>query len=149
MTARERRAGFSLLEVAVVLGILAVAAGAAVPAFRRLIAEDDMTVATRRVQTLFQLARDSAVRGGAPVTVHVDSVSGLVWLHVRGVFNPADAAGTSLELPRGVRLELSQARARFTFAPSGAAFADSLLLRGPTATRLVTLDPWTGDVLLH
>jgi type II secretory pathway pseudopilin PulG len=54
--------------------------------------------------------------------------------------------GEAIGLPEGVRMELPRARARFTFEPSGAALADTLLLTGPFGVRAVTIDPWTGDV---
>ena len=55
--------------------------------------------------------------------------------------------GESLELPGGVEIELTRARARFRFASSGAVFADSLTLVTPSTRRLITLHPWTGDVV--
>jgi len=57
--------------------------------------------------------------------------------------------GEPLGLPQGVRMELPRARARFTFEPTGAALADTLLLTGPFGTRAVTIDAWTGDVRIH
>jgi len=48
-----------------------------------------------------------------------------------------------------VHMELPRARARFTFEPTGAALADTLLLSGPLATRVVSVDPWTGDVTVR
>lgn len=157
-------AGFTLLEMMVVFILVALATSLAVPAWRRWFEEDDMTVATRRIEALFRLARDSAIRSGNPVTVVIDSISGNVWLDSRKRVTPADSleapdravttrsertseGGTSLELPATVKLELAQARARFEFSPSGAAFADSLVLRTPLVARLITLNPWTGDVL--
>jgi prepilin-type N-terminal cleavage/methylation domain-containing protein len=156
-------AGFTLLEIMVVFVIVALATSLAVPAWRRWFEEDDMTLATRRIEALFRLARDSAIRSGSPVTVVIDSISGTVWLDAPKPTAIADSAyapapsmssasglpaetGTSLELPGSVKLELAQARARFEFAPSGAAFADSLVLRTPLAARLITVHPWTGDV---
>jgi type IV fimbrial biogenesis protein FimT len=149
MTARARP-GFTLLEVAAVLTILSLMTALSVPAFRRWLEEDDLTVATRRVRALMTVARDSAIRGGAPVTVFVDSISGLVWLDAEPAAVPEQATEpTSLELPGGVRVQLSQARARFTFAPAGSAWGDTLVLRTALAERIVTLNPWTGDVVVH
>ena len=54
--------------------------------------------------------------------------------------------GEPLGLPPGVRMELPRARARFTFQPSGGALADTLLLTGAFGVRVVSIDPWTGDV---
>ena len=114
------------------------------------------------MQTLFRLARDSAISSGLPVTVVIDSVSELVWIdtpkriqlgsqdlpeaefslfeEVDSIANLALLGGRRswrlsirarpLGLPDGVRMELPRARARFTFEPTGAALADTLLLTG-------------------
>jgi prepilin-type N-terminal cleavage/methylation domain-containing protein len=179
MTMRARRGGFTLLEVVATLVIVAVAAAVAAPAFRSLLVEDDVTVATHRIEALFRLARDSSIRTGQPVTVVVDSVSGLVWLdappfagvadslrdaqderrspferrmqassRMRSRFAEAEAAGTSLDLPAGIRIALTRARARFAFVPTGAAFTDTLWLRTSVVTRGITVDPWTGDAII-
>ena len=151
--------GFTLVEVGVVMIILAVMAALAVPAFRRMVQEDDMTIATRQLETLFKLARDSAINSGGTVTVWVDSVTSGVWL-VGPVQDSAAAAlpapsapgiqaapGERLELPASVTIELTRTRSRFRFVSSGAVFADSLILRTPDQVRLITLNPWTGDVV--
>lgn len=170
------RRGFTLVEVGVVLVILALAASVAVPAFRRLVEEDELTTAVRRVEMLFKLARDSAIASGMPITVMIDSVTGHVWIDSPRAESPSDAllaadpvdpfapafrmsaiprreeavdTGQSLELPPSVRLELTRARARFTFTPGGGAFADSLLLTTNLGAVLVTADPWTGDAVVR
>lgn len=139
--------------------------------------DNELTAAARKVETLFRLAHDSAIHSRMPVTVVIDSATALVWLLTeprsggaaepsRGdppnVMGPAVASstsavasvaiaasegGTSLELPASVDLEIGATRARFTFLPTGAAMADSLVLRRGAARLVLTLDPWTGDVL--
>ena len=175
------KAGITLLELVMALTIIALAVGVAVPAFLGLAQRDEMTRATQRVQTLFRLARDSAISSGLPVTVVIDSVSELVWIDTPrriqlgsqsgpeetvslfdDVTEGVDLAllggegvledlvpGEPIGLPEGVRMELPRARARFTFEPSGAALADTLLLTGPFGTRVVTIDAWTGDVRVY
>ena len=176
----SRSAGFTILELVVVLMIVAMGAAIAVPAFLNWIEEDDLSTATSLVDGLFTLARDSAMRSGHPVTVVIDSASGLVWLDAHapaalGTSDPgggdgpdpspspppsADAGGKqvgvfgvgegeSLELPRTVRIQLSRARGTFTFNPTGTAFADSLTLKGAREEVLITIDPWTGDAIVH
>lgn len=137
-------------------GILALGTALAVPAFLSLVQDDDLTRATRAVESLFRIARDSAIAGGRPVTVVIDSVTGSVWLDVvrrpgeglEGVDEgPLDVA--SLDLPGAVRFEVPAARTRFTFAPSGQAFGEHVLLASPLGRRVVTLDRWTGDVVVR
>jgi prepilin-type N-terminal cleavage/methylation domain-containing protein len=158
---RGNPSGFTLVELIVVMIILAVMITLAIPAFRSWVDEDDMTVATRRVEALFRLARDSAVRSGTPVAVLIDSVSSRVWLVSMAMDsasavavpnpdktgqNPA-ASGEELGLPEQVQLQLTRARASFRFAPSGAVFADTLVLMAQNTARIITLNPWTGDLV--
>ena len=175
------RAGITLLELVMALTIISLAVGVAVPAFLSLGRTDELTQATGRVQTLFRLARDSAISSGQAVTVVIDSVSELVWIDTPKRINlgsqenpgiPASlfdevtdgsdlallggdgvlealAPGEPLGLPEGVRMELPRARTRFTFEPTGAALADTLLLTGPFGQRVVTIDAWTGDVRVY
>lgn len=175
MQARSR-SGFTLVEVGVVIVILSLMAAVAVPAFRRMVQPDELRDAVGRVEALFRLARDSAIASGRAVTVVIDSVTGHVWLDSPRRESVADSllppdrydpfapalrmsalprreeavdTGQSLELPSSVRLELSRARARFTFEPGGNAFADSLVLRTNTSAVLLTADAWTGDVVVR
>jgi prepilin-type N-terminal cleavage/methylation domain-containing protein len=173
--------GFTLIEVVTALFIVSLAVAVAVPAYRSLGEVDDLTQATRRVETLFRFARDSAIRSGRPVTVVIDSIDGLVWIdtveplglsspEVRDALAYPDYApepgmlsalvgsqndaellepGSPIGLPGTVSMELPRARSRFTFEPTGAALADTLVLTGPLATRVVTVDPWTGDVIVR
>lgn len=191
----DPRAGFTIIEVVVVMLILAVATAITIPALLPPPADDDLTAATRKIDMLFGIARDSAARSGGYVTVMIDSATGGVWLlsdadpdsafapasgpfgarrvigggaadparansggnvnasashAVMPSFGDRDArAGEPLDLPSSVRLELSKARAQFRFSATGAAFADSLVLRTPSGTHLVTIDPWNGHAILH
>lgn len=177
----DPRAGITLLELVTALLIISLAVAVAVPAFLSLGQEDDLHRATRRVETLFRLARDSAISSGLPVTVVIDSVSGLVWIDTPkriqlgsqatieapvslfekapdtaglGLLGGEDALealapGEPIGLPETVRMDLPRARARFTFDPTGAALADTLLLTGPFGVRVITIDAWTGDVTVR
>jgi general secretion pathway protein H len=86
------RGGFTLLELVVTLGIVALAAGIVVP---RLVGLRGMAVdvAARRLADALTLARDRAILGGRPVRLVID-LDGGRWTA------PEDAA----TLPAGVRL---------------------------------------------
>jgi prepilin-type N-terminal cleavage/methylation domain-containing protein len=89
------RRGWTLLEVVVVLLVLVLGALVAVPAFRGAgsNADDGLAQATRRLEVLFGLARDSAIRAGTPVTLLIDSVAGRLWLDARESHGAADWEG--------------------------------------------------------
>jgi general secretion pathway protein H len=142
----RRRAGFTIIEVVVVLLILAVAMAVTVPALQRERIDSDMDAALRVLDGLFRTARDSAVRGGVPVTLTIDSATLRVWMVRRGDEAPLPA---ELPLPAGVRLQLAATRATFAFSPGGAVFADSLLLQDGLTERIITIDPWTGHAVLR
>jgi prepilin-type N-terminal cleavage/methylation domain-containing protein len=108
------RKGFTLLEIMAVLVIFAFASALAVPAFRKFVEEDDMTKATRRMEALFRIARDSAVRSGVPVTVVIDSVSSKVWFDVATQVSPDSAyaqPGVLVPANRSVRMGSGRMRA--------------------------------------
>jgi type II secretion system protein H len=143
----RRRGGFTIIEVVVVLLIIAVATAVTVPALQRQRTDSDMDAALRVLDTLFRTARDSAVRAGVPVTLAIDSATLRVWLIADG-----EDVAAPLELPplpAGVRLQLGATRATFAFSPGGAVFADSLMLRDAMRNLTITVDPWTGHVVLR
>lgn len=156
------RAGFTLVELVVVLLLVAVATAVTVPAFLEEPQRDDLAIATERIDLLLRLGRDSAVRAGQPVTVSIDSITGTAWLVTgREDEQPSDGStvrragalhvvpGQSLDLPPSVRLQVASARARFRFIPGGVSFGDTIVLHAGTAARTITVNPWTGDALVY
>jgi prepilin-type N-terminal cleavage/methylation domain-containing protein len=97
-------AGFTLIELVVSLLIVALMAAVAAPAFLSERAPPDLDEAEGRIEALFRLARDSAVRSATPVSVVLDSASALVWLdaHTRRAdeLPPEDGLATGGE-PQG------------------------------------------------
>jgi len=75
--------GFTLIELTIALLILTVMAAVAAPALLNRRPPPAMEEAQGRLEALFRMARDSAVRSATPVTVVVDSASGLVWFDAR------------------------------------------------------------------
>lgn len=150
MFRQRARRGFTLIEIIVVLLILSVATVVTLPALLREPVEDEMTVALRTMDSLFRLARDSAARTNAPVTVVLDSATGTAWLlsDLEARQGAVPDGGAVLPLPAAVRLEIARSRARFRLLPTGASYADSLVLRSALTVHTLTLDPWTGHVVL-
>jgi len=148
----RRATGFTLVELIVTLLIISVAAIVSVPAFLGDRKASDLDRATERLEALLYLARDSALVSASPMALVLDSVSGLVWLtSAKGGGSEAALLlrdGTSLDLPTGIRMQMSSARARFLFQPSGAAFADTLFLHSAAEKRAVTVNPWTGHAIV-
>lgn len=141
--------GFTLIELVVTLGIIALVSAVAVPAILSQPSRSDIDTAVDEVRGVLELARNSAVREAAPIRVAVDSVSGTMWLIPAGT-----GAGTGVptpapvSLPQGVQVQTSQARAEFVFHPEGFAFPDSVLLSGTGGSALVTVDALNGHVLV-
>ena len=79
---------FTLIEIVVTLLILSVVAALSVPAFLEGEgSQTDLDAAERRLEALFNLARDSAVRTATPITVSLDSTTGFAWLDARSSYD--------------------------------------------------------------
>jgi prepilin-type N-terminal cleavage/methylation domain-containing protein len=98
--------GFTLIEMLVSLLILTVLAGIAGPAFLSLPEVEPMDEAQGRLEALFQLARDSAVKSATPITVVLDSASSLVWLDVQSRFSEEVPAEATTDLAMSGNLSL-------------------------------------------
>ena len=108
--ARQTDAGFSLIELLVVLAIFALAVGVAVPALRGPSGSQRLRILTIKVASDLQSARTNAVLLRRPVSI---------------VFNAdkhsyrVDDAGAPVSLPASVELVLASARQKASGAPAG------------------------------
>lgn len=94
--ARPGSAGFTLIELIITLVILSVMTALAIPAFLRDPVRTDMDDAQSRLEILFRMARDSAVRSASEVTVAFDSVTGYAWFDVPTAPSTQAAGGGSM-----------------------------------------------------
>jgi type IV fimbrial biogenesis protein FimT len=69
MTTKRKNAGFTLVELMVVIALIAITAAVAVPGFRGLIEANRQTSAANSVIGILNFARSEAVRRGEPVQV--------------------------------------------------------------------------------
>ncbi|HEY6219033.1 MAG TPA: hypothetical protein VIV65_03180, partial [Gemmatimonadaceae bacterium] len=53
-------------------------------------------------------------------------------------------AEDSLRLGAAELMESDKPRLRYVFRPTGAAFADTVTVRGSDSTRVIVVDPWSG-----
>lgn len=136
-------AGFSLVEMLVVLAILALAAGLGVPAIRNLVPSQRLSAATEAVAGEIALLRTEALRTGRVTRLlydpeanrFVSSRPGAPGLAMAGV-------QTRVEIPTGVRTEPGEIR----FLPDGGSTGARITLSGPGGTRALTVGRATGFV---
>jgi prepilin-type N-terminal cleavage/methylation domain-containing protein len=141
------RPGFTLIEVIIVLALLGLTAGLAVPALLSVLQPDGRHESVRAAHELLEAGRSLALERGTRVEIVIDSASGRYWV---SAYDDSVHAITSGRIPLtdGARLELPQARARFVWDARGAAAADTLVIvTGESRTRL-TVVPWTGAVVV-
>jgi len=132
------RNGYTLIEMAVVLVILAIAGAVAVPAFAALRPQRALDGAAARVVDALRMARERAVTGGRTTELVIDSANARAWLEPRDV-------PFTLDLPDGCRLT-GGARIATRFAPDGTASGDSPGFACGTAHATASVDPLTGRV---
>lgn len=133
--------GFALVELLVALAVLAVMAGAAVPALGVWL--DREPGPAEEVVALLRSARAEALTTGRPVALAIDAGTGR-WLSERDGRLPVEG-----------RLRLGEAtvegpdRLRLRLAPTGGVAGGVIAIRESGAIRVVRADPWTGEVTLH
>jgi prepilin-type N-terminal cleavage/methylation domain-containing protein len=138
-----RRSGFTLWEIATVLLIIAVVASLTAPAFVQL--------GEQRAQTsedlLVKLLRDTrslAIEHSVEATLLIDPTNGHYRVDTTSSFGSGRVAEDTLHLAAADKIETSLPRIRYVFRPTGAAFGDSVTLRGMDSTRVLMIDTWSG-----
>ena len=136
-----RRAGFTLIELMIVLIVLAITAAAATPAFlgeRRM--SPERRAATSLVEVLVT-ARDAARERGTPATLVLAPSDGRYWI-VNG-----DSTRTGmLALDAGIHLiGTTSDRMECRFEPAGPATACAITVHGVRDVS-VHVDGWSGEI---
>ncbi len=141
--ARRARRGYTLWELTMVLAVMAIAATLAAPAFARLGTEQPTRGADQMV-LLLQEARKAAIKYNATVTLRIDPKTLKYHVDTATVAGASTLAEGTLDLGMGEKLESDQLRLTYVFRPSGAAYADPVLLRGGEIPLFIRVDPWSG-----
>ena len=140
------RAGFTLVEVAVVIVLLGIAAAIAAPALRPP-REQGAAVAAEALRAVYRDARGEAARRGVPVLVVLETAtdSFAVFAEPEGARREVVRVG-ELPLPDDAAIAGGRGgRAHARFTPLGRARADRLTLVDGDHRETVDVDAWTGD----
>jgi len=125
-SSRNREAGFSIIELMVVVVIMTIVLAASVPALRKHEETVNLTSGSRELESSLKLARTRAVSTNNSVVVVFDTDAGTyLTFEDRDGDGTQDAGETSsgpFEVPKKVAIgSVSFARNSVTFTPSGAA----------------------------
>jgi general secretion pathway protein H len=136
-------AGFTLLELLVVLGIMALAAGFAMPLATRPAGDATLTATARKLAADMRMARASAIRDNAERTLTIDLARRRFW--VDGLTGAsAIAGGIAIDVVTVRAEQLSARQGRMRFFPDGSATGGTVLLTGGGRSATVKLDWMTG-----
>ena len=141
-----RRAGFTLIEMIVVLIIIAVLAGLTAPAMARMVSPHLAEGDAMPVAALFRSARREAVERGLIVALTVDPAGARYRADSIGVGGSGLLSEGPIALDEDVALETDSLRVRFTFRPDGSVFGDTITVRGRSTTSRISVDRWTGAI---
>jgi prepilin-type N-terminal cleavage/methylation domain-containing protein len=141
--AYRRRSGFTLWEIATVMLIVAIVATLTAPAFVKLGEERDKTSADILVK-LLRDTRSLAIEHAVEATLIIDPESGHYRVDTTSSFGSGKVIEDTLRFAAAEGLESSLPRIRYVFRPTGAAFGDSVALRGSDSTRMLVIDTWSG-----
>lgn len=141
--ATRRRSGFTLWELSMVLLVMAVAATLAAPAFARFGAEQPSRGADQLVG-LLRDARKASLEHNASVTLRIDPKTLKYQADTATPAGGGKLAEGTIELGMGERIDTDKLRLVYLFRPTGAVFADSVVVRGGGAPLVVRVDPWNG-----
>ncbi|HEV8445250.1 MAG TPA: prepilin-type N-terminal cleavage/methylation domain-containing protein [Gemmatimonadaceae bacterium] len=139
----QRRTGFTLWELTMVLLIMAIAATLAAPALARFGTEQPPGGADAMLG-LLRDTRKAAIQYNTTATLRLDPKSLAFEVDTAGAFGMAALAQGTLDLGMAASIKTDQPRLRFVFEPTGAAFADTAVINGGQIPLIVRVDPWSG-----
>jgi len=143
----RRPAGFTLLELLIVLAILGLTAGMAVPMFAQAMPDIQARAAARDVAAMMRAARSLAITGNREVAVAVDLDRRTVDL--AGERSEAIAKGIALDLYTAEEELIGRRAGRIRFYPDGTSTGGRVRLSTATRTYDVRVDWISGGVTVN
>lgn len=136
---RRRAAGFTLLELLVVLAILGVVLAVAVPLLGQRNAGAAVAGAASEIRAALRTARETAIAESRPVAFRGDD--GGYWIDRRhyGLGGKDTESGIRVAVVGGSRI---------SFFPSGGSSGGNIVVRGAALSREIAVDPLTGHAAL-
>ena len=137
------RRGYTLWELAMVVAVMSVAAMLAAPAFVRFGTEKPVGAADAMLGLLHD-ARKMAIDHNATASLRLDPKTLKYQLDTATVSGFGTMAEGRLDLGLSQTLVSDEPRLRFVFRPTGAAFADTVSVRGASTPLVIRVDAWSG-----
>ena len=126
-----------------VLLVMAIAATLSAPAFARLGTERPPTAADAMIGLLHD-ARKAAIDFNATSTLRLDPKTLRYQIDTSGARGFGMLAQGKLELGLSQSLVTDLPRLQYVFRPTGAAFADTVVVHGGDVPLVIRVDPWSG-----
>ena len=146
--AMRARRGFTLIEMAIILALMAVSAALVIPAWTDLGATPPPLPGDALV-SLLRDARRVAIEQSMTVAVRIDPTSNYFRVDTTGVLGTGLLADGTLEIGAYETLRTDRSRLQFVFRPSGSAIGDTVTVQGNSISAVVTVDAWSGQVAVY
>jgi general secretion pathway protein H len=140
---RDAQAGFTLLELLLVLCIMAVAAVFALPLVTRPAADATLIATAHKLANDMRMARASAIRDNAERTLTLDLARRRFWVDGLTGATPV-ANGIAIDFVTVRAEQLSGRQGRLRFFVDGSATGGNVILKGGGRVVSVKLDWMTG-----
>jgi Tfp pilus assembly protein FimT len=101
------------------------------------------------VTSVLRDARRAAITRSMTVTLRIDPKSGQYRADTTGIAGTGTLAEGTLDVGMSESLDTDRSRLTFVFRPSGAAFGDTVRVRGNGGTVVVSVDAWSGMPVVY